>query len=426
MRRLSKEGGWILLGQGAAVAGSLFGVRLITGLLSPAGYGELALGMTVATLVNQALLGPLGNGVTRFFAPAQERGQLLPYVSSVYRLTGVATLFVVGLALVAAVGMVMTGEVHWIGMTVVASMFALFSGYNSILSGMQNAGRQRSVVALHQGIEPWARFSVAALMISLIAATSTSAMLGFSVAALAVLCSQWIFFRRIVGRELIEVQTPAQWRGQIWHFSWPIALFGIFSWVQLSSDRWALGLFAGTSEVGKYAVLNQLGYYPVSLLSGMAMQLLIPILYQRAGDASDDARNMAVRVLSYRVTYGTIALTFIASAIALVAHKQIFALLAAKEYRSVSYLLPLMVMSGGIFAAAQSVAAQLMSQMKTRDMILPKIATSLLGVACNYAGAYLYGTPGVVMAVLIFSVSYLIWMALLSHQHRPKTGVISL
>ena len=49
IRRLSKEGAWIVLGQVTAVLGSLASVRLLTELLDPAAYGELALGMTVAT-----------------------------------------------------------------------------------------------------------------------------------------------------------------------------------------------------------------------------------------------------------------------------------------------------------------------------------------------------------------------------------------
>ena len=67
-RRVSIEGSWILIGQGAAVLGSIVGVRVMTGLLNPAAYGELALGMTAATLVNQTILGPLLNGVSRFYA----------------------------------------------------------------------------------------------------------------------------------------------------------------------------------------------------------------------------------------------------------------------------------------------------------------------------------------------------------------------
>ena len=74
IRRHLKEGLWIVLGQLMAAAGSLVGVRILTGLLDPKSYGELALGMTAVSLINQVVLGPLGNGVTRFYIPAVEQG----------------------------------------------------------------------------------------------------------------------------------------------------------------------------------------------------------------------------------------------------------------------------------------------------------------------------------------------------------------
>ncbi len=67
-RRLCREDLWVTIGQAAAVAGALVGVRLLAELMEPAAYGELALGMTVATLVNQVVLAPLGNGATRYYA----------------------------------------------------------------------------------------------------------------------------------------------------------------------------------------------------------------------------------------------------------------------------------------------------------------------------------------------------------------------
>src|SRR5688572_23523832 len=73
---LSREGVWLVLGQVAAVAGSLVGIRLLTELLAPASYGELTLGLTIATLLNQTILGPLVNGVSRFYAPASEAAEL--------------------------------------------------------------------------------------------------------------------------------------------------------------------------------------------------------------------------------------------------------------------------------------------------------------------------------------------------------------
>ena len=52
--------------QAAAVAGALIGVRVLTGILPPAQYGELALGLTIATLVNQVIMAPLTGGFFRF------------------------------------------------------------------------------------------------------------------------------------------------------------------------------------------------------------------------------------------------------------------------------------------------------------------------------------------------------------------------
>ncbi|MGB5196552.1 MAG: hypothetical protein WBN64_05740, partial [Candidatus Deferrimicrobium sp.] len=105
-RRLSREGFWVVSGQAAAVAGGLFGVRLLTELMEPAAYGELALGMTVATLVNQTVLGPLSNGATRFYAPAAEAGDLTGYLAAVRRMVASATGWIIPGGLLLVVGLV--------------------------------------------------------------------------------------------------------------------------------------------------------------------------------------------------------------------------------------------------------------------------------------------------------------------------------
>ena len=81
-RHLFKEGSWIIIGQVMMMMGSLVGVKLLTTLLSPAEYGELALGLTIATFVNQTILGPLSQGVMQFYAPAIETADLGSYLAS--------------------------------------------------------------------------------------------------------------------------------------------------------------------------------------------------------------------------------------------------------------------------------------------------------------------------------------------------------
>ena len=417
--RLSKEGLWIVLGQAAAVIGSLAGVRLLTELLPPAAYGELALGLTIATLVNQTVLGPLANGASRFYAPAQDQGDLAGYLAAVGRLMAAATGVLTLIVLLALAGLLLAGLAQWIAIACAALVFATLSGYNAVLNGIQNAARQRAVVALHQGLESWARFLVAAGLLIWLGASSTVAMSGFALAVALVLASQFVFFRKIslTARTVVD---PRGWQRQIWKYCWPISVFGSFTWVQLASDRWALELFATTREVGTFAALFQLGFYPMAMASTMATQFLAPIFYQRAGDASDSRRNEDVSKLSWKLTGYTLGATGAAFLLSLLFHRQIFLVLVAREYASVSHLLPWMLLAGGVFAAGQTIALNLMSQMRTQSMMAAKIVTALLGVILNFAGAYWLGTPGVVLAAVVFSVSYFAWMSALARHRTPS------
>jgi len=413
-RRLSKEGFWVVLGQLIAVVGTLVGVRILTGLLHPATYGELALGMTVAALTGQTIIGPLSNGATRFYAPALERNELGGYLYAVRRLVLFATAGMVCIVLFASASLLVTGQVEWVPITFVTLIFSLVSGYNSILSGIQNAARQRSIVAIHQGAESWMRFLVAAGLVLWFGASSTFAMAGYAIAVLPVLLSQYVLFRRIVADSKTGLDKETDWRHQIWAYSWPFSAWGVFTWAQQVSDRWALGLFATTQDVGLYAVLFLLGYSPVLVATGMMTQFLAPIFYQRAGDACDSGRNANVTGLGLRLTAFALGLTAMVFLVTYLFHKQIFGVFVSGEYLAVSYLLPWMLLAGGVFASGQAIVLNLMSQMRTRDIMTGKIATALLGILFNIVGAYWFGIAGIVAAGVLFSFLYLGWMAMLS------------
>lgn len=417
--RLIKEGAWIVLGQFMMVLGSLLSVRLLTEVLSPDAYGELALGMTVATLINQIILGPLSGGITRFYAPAAEHNDLFAFFNDaktlVFNATGIILLFI----LISIISLILLARPQWIAITISALIFAIFSGYCVIFSGIQTAARQRATVALHQGLEPILRTIIAVGLLTWLGATSTIAMIGYAFASLLVLTSQVFFFRKAIH---IAPSKNAQknWHQEIWKFSWPIGTFGVFTWLQLASDRWALQAFSSTSEVGNYAVLYQLGYYPISLITGMLMQFIVPILYQRAGDTTDISRNKNATRLCWQLFWVTLAITALASLIATYLHTFIFQILVATEYSNVSYLLPWMILSGGVFAAGQTLATNLQTKLKTQEMITAKITTAILGLALNFVSAYYFKITGVVFSGLIFSVTFLVWMVILVNRENKR------
>jgi O-antigen/teichoic acid export membrane protein len=413
-RHLFREGAWIVIGQGMMMMGSLVGVRLLTTLLSPAEYGELALGMTIATLVNQTILGPLAQGVVRFYAPAIESADLGGYFAAVRRLLTISSIVIFGLIAIGSASLILAGQSKSIAITICSLIFASISGYNYILGGMQNAARQRVIVALHQGAESWLRVIVAALSIGLLGASSTMAMIGYVLGAAIVSVSQSIYFRKVVPHSAQWIDRQHVWQTKIWAYSWPISVFGLFTWFQMVSDRWVLGLFRSKEEVGMYAALFQLGYNPIAMATGMAVQFLEPIFFQRSGDGSDAQRNAHVSRLGLRLTGLALGFTGIAFCFAGLFHAQIFEIFVDRQYREVSYLFPWMVLSGGIFAASQTIALNLMSQNKTYKMMPFKIGTALLGIMLNIFGGYYYGIVGIAIASAIFSVSCLCSMIALS------------
>ena len=72
------EVAWVVAGQAAAVVGSLALLRLLTTIMTPDEYGRLALGLTLAGLVGQAMTGGVANGIGRF----RSRGKCNPIIGN--------------------------------------------------------------------------------------------------------------------------------------------------------------------------------------------------------------------------------------------------------------------------------------------------------------------------------------------------------
>lgn len=429
-RRLSREFFWVGLGQAATVLGAVVGVRILTGLLAPDVYGQLALGMTVAMLIQQLVLGPLGNGATRFYAAAREAQALYRHIAAVKQLLRQATAGIVIATILLCFGLLLAGQSRWIGLTVVAVGYALLSGYNSVINGMQNAARQRAIVALHQGLATWGRFLLAAVLVWCLVPSSTVAMFGYAGAILLVLLSQGWFFLRVLRQDRVPPAemgvADAQWSRQILAYAWPFATWGLLRWANLAADRWALQMFTSSYEVGLYAALFQLGFYPITMLEQLGKQLLAPIYFQRAGDATDPARLLTVYVLGRRVTLLAILLTLLMACACLVLHKPIFSLLVAKEYAPVSKLLPLMVLAAGLTGAAGASTVLVNAQRATSFLILPNNVSSILGVILTLVGAACYGISGIVVARIVFALIYLGWiMAIVKRQYMGLRNAVA-
>ena len=271
-------------------------------------------------------------------------------------------------------------------------------------------------VAFHGALDAFLKITFVLILIRIFGANEVAVISDYCLSLLIVIISQLITLNMSREKENGSKRVGSEWAKKIWTFSWPFSIFGIFTWVQQSSDRWSLEHFVTVGDVGQYAVLFQIGYMPIVLAVGIISSYLGPILYQRSGTHKNQWKDVSVHNLTYKVVYITLALTAIVFATTLIAHNLIFELLVSSQYRSKSNLLPWMVLSGGVFAASQILAMKFISEMRSKELTTVKVLTSIFGTALNVISVTIAGLDGAVLGLLAFSFSNLLYMFFLSNR----------
>lgn len=408
---------WIVSGQIVSVTGSIVGVKVITHLLSPDAYGELALALTINVLFLQLLFGPAINGIARFFSASKETGQLSSYLRAVRSILLKIYLVIFVVLIVAIFVLYNLDKINLILMGALTVLFSSFQGSNNLLDGIQSADRQRKVVAWHQAAGQWLKILIAYCSIKILGNTSLAVLCGFSISSLIILASQlWFFYQKILAAKNVSYYKSIEekfWEKKILQFAWPFSVFGIFSWGQMSSDRWSLGKSASLEKVGLYNVLYQLGFYPMTLLGELLTQLVWPIFFSWAGDASDKERMKKVYQGNVLLTSSLFVITMILFVLSLFIHHFVFSITVAENYREISYLWPYLILAGGLYTTSQTATLSLHSSDKTNNLILPKLSSSVIGILLNFLAGALYGIEGVVASMLTISIISLLWSTLL-------------
>jgi O-antigen/teichoic acid export membrane protein len=410
--KLSKEGSWILLGQIMSIIGSLLLIRLITEYLDPINYGKLSLGLTLAGLINQLILGGVQNGISRYYTISEEEGQLNVFFHASKDIFKKLFFFLLTLAIVGTLILYILSYSQLVFFYIIVLLFSLISGSNYTLNAIQNSARQRSVIALHTSLDAGLKILFVFLIYKYFGRSSENILISYILSLILISISQIYFLKKLYPPVSLVVSKYDSNKlvKKIFKFALPFTTWGIFTWLQQSSDRWALQTYTSTEQVGKYAALYQVGYMPMNMLSGFALTFLAPIFFKISGDSTDLSRKNKVSGMAFKLLLISLLITFTAFIFSLFFHQWIFEFLLSKSYRSASYLLPWVIIAGGFFAAGQILNVKIISDMQSNKMIKAKIITSLFGVLFNIFGAYFFGIDGVVVGLVLFSLIYLSWM----------------
>ena len=408
LHRLSKEGFWIIFGQILSILGGLVLLRVLTNQLEPSEFGDFSLSLTIAGLVSLVFFGGINNGISRYYSIANEKNDILGYINASTRLIRMVCYAVLILLIAVAIFFIFLKKYNWLWLTLSSILFAVFSSIGSALSGFQNAARQRVIVAWHSFLDAWLRVGLAIVFLVFIESSGLSVLLAYAISSVIVVISQFLFVNRNKRfYQTVEQNVNHDWQKKIWSFSWPFYATNLFGWAQQSSARWFLERYSTKVDVGFYSVISQLGYTPIQTLTALFITFLTPIFFSRVGDASSQQQNNNIKNLTNKLAISALVVISILVFIAVIFHSTIFSLLVNKKYLSVSGYLPLMLLSGGIFAVAQIYSIRLQSLFMMNKLVSSGIIISIAGVIFSFLGIKYAGIFGAVIGSLLFSLTYL-------------------
>lgn len=409
---LRGEMGWVFAGQGIAFIGSFVGIKVLTNTLGPAGYGQLALGLSIAGILNLYLYGPVSNVVARFFSVYRERGQLPSYFAVLKDIHRKLALIVMSIGVVvAAIFLEVFSRVDWSYAIAAATAFGIVTGINASYNALQSAVRQRKVVAIHQGVEVWLRTGIAVLLV-MWGGAGAAALTGYAIGTFLITISQSKIIHRnneiaenwkIKGSE-VAVGTFSEFR----KYATSFMIFSGFAAISMYGDRWIIqGLFT-ESDVGIYAAIFQIASAPVAFLFTVINQFVTPIIFESVGSCTSK-QNFAkgMRILWCSVVVSTIIMFFI-TLLTFFYASDIVKIMTNEDFVRYSSILWLGVAGQFLFNIGQLIATKGLALNKPRIYLIPKFTQAVSFLIFGFWLCKNIGVIGVAIAFVISSIAHLL------------------
>ena len=398
--RISGEALWVVAGVVISMGIALAGTRFLTTVLSPAEFGRLVLMVSLAGLFDQVIGHAIGGAAMRFYSIYHFEHRLGELKAVVFR-------YLLTSALICVVGVMLVASMQWFAidlllvLTLVFSIALLVSGVGVRLV---EGARLRQISASFRTSFEFLRFGFAALLIYFGSNTAESAMGGFMVGAGIVACIHWYYIRiNLVNRNEQSNGSENQLAESFRKYAAPLLLVGFGTWVFLMSPLWALGWFCDIEEVGVYGAYHQLAFIPMLVISGLLLTYLAPIVYEKTIESPDKVMEKSFKLIV--MTFISIVLIAV---IAYFWHQYFAIIFLGEQFRSNSWMLPLLIIAGGFYGISQQLLLKLRVEMRILKLAIIQLIFALIALVFYAVTAKVYAVDGMVYAVVILNTLLMI------------------
>lgn len=416
-RRLFGDAFWALFGQLASAIALLVGTRILTELVTPDVYGQVAL-----------LNGFVALGVALFSYPFICAGmRLQPECQSTEECAG---LYAVVSSLAArsttvAIGLLMLGGAVYSYLTHSDIGLFMLAGILLAVTVRRELGIQLLIgERKHRGASLWQTSDSILrplLAISLVwwgAAKVEWVLLGYIIASL-ISNMLWSFVQGAHAPHSKHSSLTKQFKTDVWAYALPLIPMELIFWINGLGDRYVIGYLLTAAEVGLYAATYMIVNEAFNRSAMVLLRIFQPVYFQYY---SQGQSREGFRILWLWIAC-VLGLGVIGVSLLLVTKDWVAAWALAKSYHSAVELMPAIAVGCALHALGTVLAQPLLANKRTRVLLLGRVSGAVTAAICLPLMVKNYGLVGAAMANPIYFGVEAMVLAMLAKPWRRFDGV---
>ena len=413
-RRLTLDALWVMSGQLVAAVAGLFGMRLLTSLMSPDHFGVMSLSLGIISLVYNIGCAPVTQAAVYFYPTARDQGRDTELRNNLISFLRPILVLVLVVAVSGTVSAMVMGSTYSL-LAVVLGLILLCDCIRAVESTLLNASRNHKKYSTWLAGEAWLRPLLATSALLLFGDSALAGLVGYLFASCTMILllsrSSFAEFSGILtGRNAGENQDMKK---QIWVYALPLIPLGLVDWTNGVADRYIIGHTLSLADAGVYAAAYGIASRPFLML-GQVIELAVRPVYQAAVSAGQ--RSKANKLLQY--WFILVCVAGICGVLLLnLWRDDLAALLLGVEYRRGAVLMPWIAAGYVVLSAAQVFQRVCFAHGNSHSVLWIQTTAALVGLAATLVGVHYWGLIGASMAVSATFVVQFVAAFLLSRKN---------
>jgi O-antigen/teichoic acid export membrane protein len=394
-RQLTSDAFWALFGQVVSASALLVGTRILTELVSPGIYGQVALLNGFVALGVALFSYPFICAGMRLLPECQGQGDRAALYAVVTKLIFRST--VLAISLIALGGGIYRYFSHVdFGLLMLLSILLVVTVWREIGIQLLIGERQQRNASLWQTSDSFLRPLLGISLVWWCGQTAEWVLLGYILASFFS-NTVWAFIHRVKAKNSLN-RMARNFKDEIWAYALPLIPMEMIFWVNGLGDRYIIGYFMSAAEVGLYAATYLIVNEAFNRSAVVLLRTFQPAYFQAC---SQNNPKEGFRVLWLWIVYVS-ALGIIGVSLLYLTKDWVVSLLLAKTYHTAVELIPAIAIGCSLHALGTVAAQPLLAKKQTQLILLGRLCGVITAVISIPLMVKNYGLLGAAIANPIY------------------------